>query len=92
MNDRDCSRIFAMLSEYLDRELPPGACGDLEDHLRDCPECIQFVDSLKRSVELCRQYGAHRPAETVAPQVMADLRAAYETMLKRRNGTNTGGG
>ena len=84
MNDRDCAQIFAMLSEYLDRELPPANCGDLEDHLRDCPECIQFVDSLKRSVELCRQYGASRLPEAVAPDRLAELRAAYDRMLSRR--------
>jgi anti-sigma factor RsiW len=86
MKDRDCSPIFAMLSEYLDRELPPATCGELEEHLRDCPECIQFVDSLRRSIELCREYGASRPSEPVDPKAAADLRAAYERMLaKRRN-------
>jgi anti-sigma factor RsiW len=84
MNDRECAQIFAMLSEYLDRELPPATCGDLEGHLRDCPECIQFVDSLKRSVELCRHYGASRPPEPVAPDRLAELRAAYDRMLSRR--------
>jgi len=84
MNDRDCSRIFALLSEYLDRELPPASCGDLEEHLRDCPECIQFVDSLKRSVELCRRYGASRSPEPVPPEKLAELRAAYDRMLARR--------
>lgn len=84
MNDRDCSRIFAMLSEYLDRELPTATCGDLEDHLRDCPECIQFVDSLKRSVELCRQFGASCAPEPVAPKDLSELRAAYDRMLSRR--------
>ena len=84
MNDRDCAQIFAMLSQYLDRELPPATCGDIEEHLRDCPECIQFVESLKRSVELCRQYGAARPPEPVPSEKLAELRAAYDRMLARR--------
>jgi anti-sigma factor RsiW len=84
MNDRDCSHIFAMLSEYLDRELPPSTCGDLEEHLRDCPECIQFVNSLKRSVELCRRFGASCPPETVDPKALAELRSAYDRMLAKR--------
>jgi RNA polymerase sigma-70 factor (ECF subfamily) len=84
MNDRDCARIFATLSQHLDRELPPATCGDLEEHLRDCPECIQFIESLKRSVELCREYGSSRPAEAVAPEKLAELRAAYDRMLARR--------
>lgn len=83
MSNRDCSEIFAMLSEYLDRELPPATCGELEAHLRDCPECIQFVDSLKRSVALCRDYGVSRDAEPVPPADLESLRAAYDRMLKR---------
>jgi predicted anti-sigma-YlaC factor YlaD len=84
MKDRDCSPIFAILSEYLDRELPPATCDDLEEHLRDCPECIQFVDSLKRSIDLCRNYGASRPPEPLAPDSLATLRAAYDKMLAKR--------
>ena len=86
MNDCNCSQIFAMLSQYLDRELPPATCADLQEHLRGCPECIQFVDSLKRSVELCRQYGASRPPQPVDPGRLAELRAAYDRMLARRRG------
>ena len=84
MTDRDCTAIFAKLSQYLDRELPPASCGELEEHLQDCPECIQFVDSLKRSVDLCRQYGASQPQDPVSPEVLANLRSAYEKMLARR--------
>ena len=84
MTDRDCAPIFAMLSQYLDRELAPETCGDLENHLRDCPECIQFVDSLKRSVELCRQYGASRQPDPVSSEKLSELRASYDRMLARR--------
>jgi anti-sigma factor RsiW len=84
MKDRDCSPIFAMLSEYLDRELPPATCTELEEHLRDCPECIQFVDSLKRSIDLCREYGASRPPDELDTQAVADLRVAYDRMLAKR--------
>ena len=84
MNDRDCAQIFMMLSQYLDRELPPATCGDIEKHLRDCPECIQFVESLKRTVEFCRQYGESRPPEPVPSEKLAELRAAYDRMLARR--------
>jgi anti-sigma factor RsiW len=86
MNDRDCSQIFAMLSQYLDRELPPDACGALEEHIKDCPECVQFVDSLQRSVELCRQYGSVRSTEPIAPEQLDELRAAYDRMLAKRRG------
>jgi RNA polymerase sigma-70 factor (ECF subfamily) len=81
---QDCSQIFAALSEYLDRELPPSSCAELEEHLRDCPECIQFVDSLKRSIGLCRQFGAVNTPDPVAPERVAELRAAFDRMLAKR--------
>ena len=86
MNDNDCSRVFALLSEYLDRELAPATCEELEQHLRGCPECIQFVQSLKRSVQLCHQFGKCMANPPVDKEAMASLRQAYEKMLARRSG------
>ncbi len=31
-----CKRIFALLSEYFDLELPPEACAKIESHMTDC--------------------------------------------------------
>ena len=90
MNDSDCSRVFALLSEYLDRELPPGDCTELEEHLSGCPECIEFVESLRRSVELCHQFGKCQPLPAIAPQAMSDLREAYRKMLARRQRAQAG--
>jgi anti-sigma factor RsiW len=89
MTDRDCTRIFALLSEYLDRELPEGSCADLERHLQDCPECVQFVKSLKGAIDLCRKYGAGQQPEPVSPESLAGLRAAYGKMLARRRALST---
>jgi RNA polymerase sigma-70 factor (ECF subfamily) len=86
MNDSDCGRVFALLSEYLDQELAPAKCEELEEHLRGCPECIQFVQSLKRSVQLCHRYRNCGPARPVDPEVMAGFRHAYQKMLAKRRG------
>jgi len=84
MNDNDCSRVFGLLSEYLDRDLAPATCEELEEHLRGCPECVEFVRSLKRNIQLCRQLGECMPAPPLGQEVMAGLRRAYEEMLARR--------
>jgi len=85
MNESDCGRVFALLSEYLDRELAPATCEELEAHLGGCPECIQFVQSLKRSVQLCRQFGECQTAPPIVPEAMACFRRAYQEMLARRS-------
>lgn len=81
---QDCKELFALLSEYLDEELPAGACEQIRSHISGCPPCIEFVDSLKRSVELLHEY---RNAEAPAPlpeSQREQLRAAYRRMLSAR--------
>jgi anti-sigma factor RsiW len=84
MNDSDCTRIFALLSEYLDGELAPVTCEEFEAHFRGCPECIQFLDSLKRSRDLCHQFGKAAAGPPADEAGMASLRQAYQKMLARR--------
>lgn len=84
MNQRDCNTIFSMLSEYLDQTLPPATCEELESHIRDCAPCVEFVDSLKKSVRLCREYSADVEAPAVPPAVKRSLKQAYERMLSAR--------
>ena len=79
--DRKCQEVFSLLSEYLDLTLPPDACREIETHLAGCPPCIDFAESLRSTVELCRRY---QPAEMPAPlagEARERLLAAYRNML-----------
>lgn len=76
-----CQEIFAQLSDYLDLELPPEACAEIEKHLGGCAPCIHFVESLRKTVQLCRQY---RPAELPAKlgaQAREQLLDAYQKAM-----------
>ena len=85
--DQDrCKEIFALLSDYLNLELPPGACREIETHMSGCAPCIEFVESLRKTVELCRRY---KPSELPAPlgeAAKAQLQEAYGKMLASRGG------
>ena len=56
MPDRRCKHMFAMLSDYLNAELPVKNCRELEHHLKGCEPCIAYLESLKNTVEACRRY------------------------------------
>ncbi len=76
-----CEKIFALLSDYLNLELPPDACQAIEAHLASCPPCVEFAESLRKTVELCRRY---RPAELPPPlgeRAREELMQAYHKML-----------
>ena len=62
---KQCREMFARLSEYLDEELPPNLCEQIEDHLGDCPPCEKFLESLRRTVELTRSLPPDRLPDEV---------------------------
>jgi len=83
-HSEQCQEIFALLSDYLNVELPPDACREIETHLAGCPPCVEFAESLRKTIELCRRY---RPAELPSPlgeSAREELLAAYQKMLAAR--------
>jgi anti-sigma factor RsiW len=80
----NCKEIFATLSEYLDLELPPEACRELEQHLAGCPPCIEFVNSLRKTVELCHEYEPREIPGPVGQSAREELMAAWHRMLAAR--------
>ena len=52
---KHCLELFQKLSEYLDNELDEVSCKDIEKHIKDCVPCIVCLQTLKRTVDLCKQ-------------------------------------
>ena len=71
MTDPHCKQIFALLSEYLDGELPVKNCRELERHLKGCQPCLAFLENLKTTIQACRTYRVKK-----VPRPSARIRAA----------------
>ncbi len=84
----NCREILALLSHYFDSKLPPEACPEVEAHLSECPACIEFAQSLRRTVELCRQ---HRPTELPEPIGRQARQQLMEACLKALDRTHNDG-
>ena len=79
-----CEEVFALLSDYLNLELPPEACAEIESHMAGCDPCVEFAESLRKTVDLCRRY---QPSEMPAPltgQARVELEAAWQRVLAAR--------
>lgn len=81
-----CKEVFAVLSQYLDMELPPDSCQELESHLEGCPPCIEFVESLRKSIDLCRKYSPTELPQPLSEKARHQLQDAYNRMLLAREG------
>ena len=73
-----CQQIFALLSEYLDAELPADLCEKLSGHIEGCAPCVEFVKSLRHSIALCQEFKPEQLPAPLAEEARANLRRAYE--------------
>jgi hypothetical protein len=80
----DCREVLELLSDYLNLELPPDACHQIEHHLSGCQPCEEFAESLRKTVDLCRQYRPRELPQPISQSARAELLAAYQKMLNSR--------
>lgn len=67
-----CVAILKKLSAYIDDELPRTLCEEMRKHLGTCPNCEEFVASLRQTVALCK----HQPAPALSASERARMRDA----------------
>ncbi len=71
----NCEALLGSLSEYIDGELSPALCQEIEKHLAGCDNCRVVLNTTKRTIDLVQA-----PAEkTDLPE---DVR---ERLFKRLN-------
>ncbi|MGD8989873.1 MAG: zf-HC2 domain-containing protein [Desulfobacterales bacterium] len=52
---KHCLELFEKLSEYLDNELDEVTCRDIEKHVKECVPCFVCLQTLQRTIDLCKQ-------------------------------------
>jgi anti-sigma factor (TIGR02949 family) len=49
---KNCKAMLGTLSEYIDGELPPELCQEIEQHLAGCDNCRIVLNTTKRTIDL----------------------------------------
>lgn len=78
----ECTEIAAILSDYLDRNLPPDTCSTIDGHLQSCPRCQGVATDLRRTIALCRKFRAEDMPGPLAADNRQQLRTAFEKALE----------
>jgi anti-sigma factor RsiW len=68
-----CLNILRQLSAFIDDDLAEDICREIRQHVGACPNCEEFVASLRQTVTLCRHYPA--------PALSSDERARMRVMI-----------
>ena len=86
----ECEEIFARLSEYLDEELPADVIDCISAHISGCEPCVDFLDSLRQSIALCRAFHTEEVPSRLPEDIREQLRRSYDRMIEfRREGRQT---
>jgi predicted anti-sigma-YlaC factor YlaD len=52
---KKCEEFISGLADYIDGEIEPELCEEIEKHIGQCNNCRIMVDSLRQTVRLCRE-------------------------------------
>lgn len=82
--DAECQPVEKRLSDSLDVEITQEDIEELKDHLQGCPPCLEFVESLKSTVRLCKDFGIEQTPAPLAESTRSQMVEAYQRMLAKR--------
>ncbi len=77
----DCDALLSSLSSYIDGDLAPELCREIEKHLEGCTDCQVVLNTTRRTIDLVRD-----PAgQPLPPEVRERLfkRLSLEGYLKK---------
>jgi anti-sigma factor RsiW len=77
----ECSEIVSMLSDYLDRDLPPETCSVIARHVESCSACGAAAEELRSTIGLCRQYRMESRPGPLPRDKHDELRRVFQKTL-----------
>ncbi len=76
--------LYEELCEYLGQDIEHPMCQELREHVENCPECRQYLKSIKESVILIRKISGE---EKDIPKIeIADIMTKIKDKRKKSNG------
>jgi predicted anti-sigma-YlaC factor YlaD len=51
-----CSELLKSIGDYLDGDIAPEICAELEEHIKSCEKCKVVVDTMKKTIYLYHEH------------------------------------
>lgn len=82
---KDCFKYISNLCDYLDGELGPELCKQIETHLGECPDCKVMLDTLRQTVKICREDGrCEELPEELSRRINVRLRERWQQKFGKK--------
>jgi anti-sigma factor RsiW len=64
--------VHQLLFDYAQGNLDADTAGKLERHLGDCPPCMEYVETYRKTIGACREH-CKKPAAKMPPELQKKL-------------------
>ncbi|WP_119072910.1 anti-sigma factor family protein [Aggregatilinea lenta] len=82
----ECQRYLTSLTDYVDGDLDPALCRELETHMAACENCRVVVNTLTKTISLYRQLPAPEMPNAVKERLYAVLDLKPHTLSADEGG------
>ncbi len=82
----ECQRYLTSLTDYVDGDLDPQLCHELEAHMAACENCRIVVDTLAKTISLYRRLPAPDLPTAVKERLYAVLDLKSHHLSANKNG------
>jgi len=76
--DTRCRALLLELSKYLDGELTPAGCLEIEQHIGSCAGCTAMAARLRETMDACRAAREQQLPADVRQRAQARIKALLE--------------
>jgi predicted anti-sigma-YlaC factor YlaD len=85
-----CAKVLRHISTELDSQLSRAEYRQIKEHLRRCPNCTIYLDSLKKIIYLYQHIPARYPSGRSRRKLRAVLHLKMKTRTSKKSNTGFG--
>jgi len=78
----NCKDYISNLADFIDGDIDPELCAEIQRHVGQCANCRIMVDTMRQTVELCRE----GKCEELPPALGARLNDLLKDRWQRKFG------
>lgn len=73
-----CEDLLKAISDYIDGEIDPSFCEELEKHLQDCNPCRIVVDTVRKTISFYKNSEPYELPDEVKERIHKLLREKWK--------------
>ena len=84
LTNKTCKQMTNLILDYLNDKLSPAVKRDFQQHLKICPDCVDFLSTYKKTVSVSRSIRS----EEIPPRVRNNI-LNFLRLRTRKSGTSS---